>query len=85
MLASISFMQFTTKLLINALRAKPEEGRSVQTAAGFHQLKTELLDNTEKVKAYNTYFKDCLSVSATGSTFTSTTLVCSFVWVGERE
>lgn len=85
MLTSISFIQFTTKPLINAVRAKLEEGWSVQTAAGFHQLKTKLLDNTEKVKAYNTYFKDYLSVSATESTFTCTTLICNFVWVGERE
>lgn len=85
MITSISFIQFTTNPLINAVRAKPEEGQSVQTAAGFHQLKTKLLDNTEKVKAYNTYFKDYPSVSATESTFTSTTLVCNFVWVGERE
>lgn len=73
MLTSVSFTQFTTKPLINAVRAKPEEGPPVQTAAGFQQLNTKLLDNTEKVRAYNTYFKDYPSVSAMESTFTSTT------------
>lgn len=73
------------KPLINAERAKPEEGQSPQTAASFHQMKTKFLDNSEKVKAYNTYFKDYLSVSVSECTFTFTTLICDFVWVGERE
>lgn len=42
-LTSISFIRFTIKSLINAPRAESEEGKSVQSAAGLHKLKTKKL------------------------------------------